>query len=172
MSLTAPPSSAPCASILVSSESPRNSQLLSSLLPYRNTNQQLSRGDFLGGNVVRPSSSIAASDDNLYTDFLAAMANLKERSNEIAITSSNSDQMSEVSEGKANKAYLDKNLNSNLALDSDIRSDSNIESDFDIESENKNNNDSISTFSQNLQSSINAATNANNRFSSINTLYA
>ena len=128
MSSTATPSSPLCTSVSISSESLRSSQLPSPQLPYQSTNQQLSRGDFLGGNAIRPSSPIAASDDNLSTNFLAAMANLREWGNKIAITSSNSDQMSEVSEGKANKAYLDKDLDNNLAFDSDIESESNIKS--------------------------------------------
>ena len=62
------------------------------------------------------------------------MANLREGGNKIVSSSSNSDQMSEVSKNKANKAYLDEDLNSNLAFDSDIEFDSNIESDSDIKS--------------------------------------
>ena len=66
------------------------------------------------------------------------MANLREEGNKNASASSNIDQMLEVLEDKANKAYLDENLDSNLGFDSDI------ESDFDIESKNENDNDSIS----------------------------
>lgn len=41
------------------------------------------------------------------------MASFREGGNIIANTSFNGDQMSEVLEGKANKVFLDKNLNNN-----------------------------------------------------------
>lgn len=80
--------------------------------------------------------------------------------------------MSEKSKSKANKAYLNQNLKNDVVSDSNIESDINIESDFDIESENDNDNNSISTFLQSLQSFTNTATNANNQFANINILYA
>lgn len=122
----------------------------------------MSKEDFLGSNIIRPNFLIVALDNNLFTDFLATMANLRERDNKIASASSNNDQMSEVSKSEAKKAYLDENLDSNLAFDSNIESDFNIEFDSDIESKNENDNNSISTSSQSLQSSTNAATNASN----------
>ena len=94
------------------------------------------------------------------------MANLREGDNKIAITNSNNNQILEVLESEANKAYLDNDLDSNLAFDSDIKSNS------DIEFKNKNDNNSISTSLQSLQNSINIATNVNNWFASINTPYS
>lgn len=85
----------------------------------------MSRRDFLEGNTVRLSSPITALDDNLSTKFSAFIVNIRKGSNKIANASSNCDQMSELSENKANKAYLDKNLNKNLTFDSNIKSDSN-----------------------------------------------
>lgn len=102
----------------------------------------------------------------MFTNFSATIANLRERGNKIANTSFNNNQISEISEGKTNKAYFIKNLDSNRTSDSNLESDSNIKSDSNIESENKNDNDSISTPLQSLQSFINIINNTNKWFAS------
>lgn len=69
------------------------------------------------GGAVRPSSSIGASDSNLSSDFLAALATFREGGNEAS--RADNDQKTDVSEAVVNKAFLEKELESESYSESD-----------------------------------------------------
>lgn len=113
------------------------------------------------GGAVRCSSPIRASDSNLSSDFLVALATFRERGNEAS--RANNDQESDMSEVVANKTFLEKDLKS--------ESDSKSDSDVDPESKNDDNDDnSIATLLQGSQKSKKPVNN--NKFANYSTHWA
>lgn len=123
---TAPPSSPPSVDVLSSLESLFTSQLSSPQLPYRNIEhlsipQQIHLSNHPGSSLIRPSSPLAPPDD--FPDSFPTLEEIEEEGQ------FDIDEEESVGEAAANRAFLDKNLESDWDSDSDSESVNNPEAD-------------------------------------------